>query len=663
MARIRRRSLRRILSLAALLALLAVTGAWLPTGAQDGPFTWRTQMKERVTGVALSRDGALAALASRSGEVWLAKAGGEIVARWQAPNAVSAVAISGDGSRTAVVADNQQLYVLDGALQVLWNAPLQGAGISVALARDGSKVAAGTFDSILQTFDGSGQPLWDKRLEDRVYGLAFNEDASALLSGTRRGTVALWDATGAARWTAQADAGVRAVALSAGADRSAFGTETGQLVILDAAGQPVAQRALGDVPIRGVAMSADGSVVAGAVDDGQLYLLDARAEVTLQQALCGQLFSVALSSGGEQLAAGCDDGSAGTLTLAGARAAGAESARVRGWMTTGAVAVVVLAVLGGAYVLVATAPGRRQLLQVRKGLRRIWRHRVAYLLILPSLTLVIVFSYYPAYSAIIHAFTKWSPGLSSEFIGLANFQKAFADQYLWAGLGNLLIILLADGLKVTIMPLLVAELVFHLRQTRARYAYRMVYVLPMVVPGMVAILLWRMIYNPEIGLANQVLQLIGRPEWQRAWLGEARTALGSIIFMGFPWVGTIAFLIYYAGLMEISDETLDASRIDGAMGLRRVLSIDLPLIAPQLRLMLLLTYIGGMQNFQGILVMTGGGPGTATYVPALEMYFAAFRFGEFGYASAIATLLFMVILIITVFTRRQPRTGDEGRSI
>ena len=453
------------------------------------------------------------------------------------------------------------------------------------------------------------------------------------------------------------------MALSAQANRVAAGTDTGQLLVLDGEGASVAERSLGTVPVRGVALSADGALLAAATDGGQLFLLNQAGEVTLQQALCGQLYAVALSAGAQQLSAGCGDGTAGTLTLAGARAAGAAGARTRQVQLGIAIVGLALVAAGGGYFLVATQRGRRQQARVAKSLHTIWRHRVAYFLILPSLTLVILFSYYPAYSAIIHAFTKWSPGLSSEFVGLANFRKAFADQYLWAGLGNLLIILLADGLKVLVMPLLVAELIFHLRNTHARYSYRMVYVLPMVVPGMVAILLWRMIYNPEIGLANQFLQAIGRPEWRRAWLGDAGTALGSIIFMGFPWVGTIAFLIYYAGLMDISDETIDASRIDGAMGLRRVLAIDLPLIAPQLRLMLLLTYIGSMQHFQGILVMTGGGPGTATYVPALEMYFAAFRFGDFGYASAIATLLFMVILIITVFTRRQPRTGDEGRSI
>jgi ABC-type sugar transport system permease subunit len=219
-------------------------------------------------------------------------------------------------------------------------------------------------------------------------------------------------------------------------------------------------------------------------------------------------------------------------------------------------------------------------------------------------------------------------------------------------------------LKVSCVPLLVAELVFNLRSTRARYLYRMLFSLPMVVPGMVGILLWQMIYNPEIGLINQILQAVGLSSWARPWLADSNTALASIIFMGFPWVGTIAFLIYYAGLIDIPEEIFDASRMDGATNLRRFWHIDLPLIAPQIRLMILFAYIGRMQGFQDILVMTGGGPGSATYVPALEMYFSAFRFGNFGYASSIATMLFLVILVGTILVRRQPRSGaDQRRTI
>lgn len=638
--------------------VLALTLGPVPTAAhaEGGPLAWQGQMKDRVTGTAMSADGSLVAFGSRSGEVWLVRRDGETVARWQAPNAVNGVAMSADGSSLAVVADNQQIYLLNGAGQVQWQAATQGAGYSVALADDGNRVAVGTWDGVLQVFDRQGAPLWEQRLTDRVYALAFSARGERLLSGLRRGTVTLWNGEGGALWAQEMDSAVRGLALSGQADLIAAGTEAGQFALLDGQGATLRQQPLGRGPLRGVAMDADGSRIAVAADDGQLYLFERSGDLILRQAIFTQLYSVALSADGQWLSIGAGDGAVGSMTLAGAQEARQTGLCTR-WLSRAGLATGLLAVIAATTLLLTrTATGRRQQRRVGVFWRRIWRHRVAYLLVMPSLLLLIVFSYYPAYSAIFHAFTRWSPGISTEFVGLANFRKALQDQYLWIGVGNLLILLITGALKAVTMPLLVAELVFHLRSARARYAYRMTYVLPMVVPGMVATLLWRMIYDPEIGLINQTLRPLGLGSLARPWLADAGTALGALIFMGFPWVGTIAFLVYYAALIEIPEETLDATRIDGATGWRRIWYIDIPLVSPQLKLMLLLSYIGRMQGFQDILVMTGGGPASSTYVPALEMYYAAFRFGDFGYASAIAMLLFVVILGGSILSRRQSRS-------
>ena len=138
----------------------------------------------------------------------------------------------------------------------------------------------------------------------------------------------------------------------------------------------------------------------------------------------------------------------------------------------------------------------------------------------------------------------------------------------------------------------------------------------------------------------------------RAWLGDPNFALGAIVGIGFPWIGALAFLILYAGLNNIPGDIVDAARIDGASKFARILQIDLPMLVPQIRLVVLLTLIASIQDFGRVLVMTGGGPGYATYVPALWMYEQTFLMSHFGYASAIGVTLFLVILTSSLIVLR-----------
>ena len=118
--------------------------------------------------------------------------------------------------------------------------------------------------------------------------------------------------------------------------------------------------------------------------------------------------------------------------------------------------------------------------------------------------------------------------------------------------------------------------------------------------------------------------------------------------MGFPWIGAFGLLIYLAGLLGIAPDIYDAYRVESTSTLRRIWHLDIPLVAGRTRLLVILTFIGSVQDFQNVLIMTRGGPGLATYVPALRMYNEAFVYGHFGYGAAIGLLLFVLVLAITV---------------
>src|SRR5262249_48113090 len=131
------------------------------------------------------------------------------------------------------------------------------------------------------------------------------------------------------------------------------------------------------------------------------------------------------------------------------------------------------------------------------------------------------------------------------------------------------------------------------------------------------------------------------------------------IFIGFPWVGGFALLIYYAGLQNIATDVFDSARIDGATGLTRFRAIDLPLLMGQVKLLVVLAIIGGLQGFQTQLLLTHGGPRYATMVPGMHLYQNAMQFDRMGYACAIGVALFLVILSITYLNMRYLRSSTE----
>jgi raffinose/stachyose/melibiose transport system permease protein len=270
------------------------------------------------------------------------------------------------------------------------------------------------------------------------------------------------------------------------------------------------------------------------------------------------------------------------------------------------------------------------------------------LMLAPTLVLLALFNYYPAVLGLSRAFTRWETGEEPQWIGLGNFVAMWHDEFLRLSLRNLLILLVANVLKTLTMPLLVAELLMSLRSPRWQYFMRTAFILPMVVPGMVTMLLWSFIYDGSVGLLNQILETLGMGALTRSWLGDSGTALWAIIGIGFPWAGGLALLIYLAGLNAISGDVWDSCQVDGVGGLKRVWYVDLPLLLPQVRLLVILTLIGVVQDFGSILVLTGGGPGLATHVPALHMYFQAFRFGHMGYAAAIGLTLFVAIFTLSL---------------
>ncbi len=180
--------------------------------------------------------------------------------------------------------------------------------------------------------------------------------------------------------------------------------------------------------------------------------------------------------------------------------------------------------------------------------------------------------------------------------------------------------------------------------------------LPIVLPPLVLIEVWDYLLQPSSGLIDRVLGAIGLP--QPTWLSDPAPGAVGILLIGFPWISNLGFLIFLGGLQNLPKDMLDASQLDGVSALRRVFSIDIPLLIPQFRTVVILSGIYAVQNFVPILLLTNGGPGTATLVPGLDMYQSAFQNGQYGYGMAIGTLLFVVMLAFTLIAMRALRSED-----
>ena len=280
------------------------------------------------------------------------------------------------------------------------------------------------------------------------------------------------------------------------------------------------------------------------------------------------------------------------------------------------------------------------------------RYLTSYLFLAPSFLFIVAFMYYPISAALFYGFTNWNLA-SWKWIGLGNYVRLLHDPVIAVSLRNQGILVLTDVLKVVVFPLLAAELISLLKGTRSRYVFRTAFTLPMLVPGIVIYLLWSSIYDPTYGILNEFLKLIGLPHMTKAWTGDAGTALWAVIFMGFPFISGLPFLLFYAAIGNFNADVIEAARMDGARNTRMFWKIHVPFLYPTFKVVIILTIIGSLQDVVKMIVLTkGGGPGIATMIPALSMYLAAFSASNYGYASAIGTCLFLLIVALSIVNLR-----------
>jgi len=296
--------------------------------------------------------------------------------------------------------------------------------------------------------------------------------------------------------------------------------------------------------------------------------------------------------------------------------------------------------------------------------QRIWRMRLVYAFLVPAFVLLAIFEYWPTYLVLKEAFYDWDGFRINSYVGLANFQELAHDPVFRQSLRNIFIILVFYLTIPFAMPIVIAETVFNLASERAQKFWRVFLLIPAIVPFLVILLLWQYLYNPVDGFLNNVLKALGQPP--QLWLSSPTTSLRSYMAIEFPWASGTYMLIYLAGLQNIAQDVIDASRLDGASTWTRILRIDLPLIMGQIKLIAVLTIIQTFQRFVGVLILTDGGPANATMLPGLYLFQRAFQSHRLGYASAVGLTIFLFILTLTLinqFLLKSSETESQEQGI
>ena len=296
-----------------------------------------------------------------------------------------------------------------------------------------------------------------------------------------------------------------------------------------------------------------------------------------------------------------------------------------------------------------------------------------YLLISPFLGLFLVFGLFPIVFSFVLMFHMWDPvkGLGSmEFVGLENLRFAFEDPLVWTSLGNTLWMAAASGLPQHLVAIPLAYLINE-KLGRWRNAAMGAYFLPYITSTVAIAIMFSTLFSTDYGMVNATLSEISRwpllnsvlSDKNIDWLGQPETikpVVSAVVFWRYLGFNVI---LYVAAMQSIPRDLYEAARMDGAKSWQQFFYITLPQLKPIMFFGVTLTVIGGLQLFEEPFILTGGKGGTeyAGMTTAMYMYRTAFDFNDFGLASAISWMLFVIILVMTLVTNRAFK-NKEGQS-
>ena len=287
------------------------------------------------------------------------------------------------------------------------------------------------------------------------------------------------------------------------------------------------------------------------------------------------------------------------------------------------------------------------------GAIRFTRSWVAYLFLSPALLILFLTLLLPAALTIGMSLTNVSFLRPTSYVGFANYLKLVTDDHFRQAMGNTIYYTVGVTFPTMLVGLLAAVALN--RKIPGRIAFRTIFYLPVLTSLIAAAVVWMLIYEPYAGLLNGVLALVGLPP--QPWLQSPDLAMTALIVMAIWRDFGTAMIIYLAGLQDIPNDLYEAARLDGARGWDIFRRITVPMLSSVTFYLMIITIVQTFQIFGAIYVMTGGGPLGSTSTVVFQMYQTAFSYADFGYAAAMSTVLFLVILGFSILGTRLMRRG------
>lgn len=276
----------------------------------------------------------------------------------------------------------------------------------------------------------------------------------------------------------------------------------------------------------------------------------------------------------------------------------------------------------------------------------------------PSLILFGGIIFYSIIMSFRYSLLDWNGFGEGIFVGFSNYAKMFQDKVFLRSAVNSL--LLGFVTLVTQLPLALLLALLLTSGIKGEGFYRTVFFIPMTLSSVVIGQLWLKIYNPNYGVLNTLLGVLGLESLQRNWLGDVNTALFSA-FVPIIWQNVgYHMLLLYTSINSISKDILEAAKLDGASGIKAARYITIPLVKPMLRTCAIFVVIGSLKAFDMIYVLTNGGPVHMTEVPSSLMFSSIFNLNKYGYGSAISIFIVVECIVMAVILQKVFLVKEES---
>ena len=267
-------------------------------------------------------------------------------------------------------------------------------------------------------------------------------------------------------------------------------------------------------------------------------------------------------------------------------------------------------------------------------------HFAGLIFILPALIGTLIFIVIPVICSFGLSFTKWDLLNPIQFVGFSNYKEVFTDTLFYKILWNTIIFALSTSILGVIIPLILACILNS--KIRGAEFYKTAYFLPFITPMIVIGVVWEWIFDPNIGFLNHLLHL------HINWLYDTHYAMTALIIVSVWKLIGYNMVIFLSALSGISQSMFEAAKIDGASPFQTFKNVTVPLLSPSIFFVVIITAISSFQVFDLIYLMTQGGPFESTNVLVYAIYKNAFEYFNIGKASAIAYVLFVIILVLTL---------------